>query len=262
MFYHIRVIGLLLLSTLILSLSGCDDSSTGVDLDDAPQIPETLPVEIDNSIFTDNNPNGAEYQAFSEAGVFAMSANSSLVGATSMGSAFLGFTQNQEPDFIDGLWVWDFSYPGQGESFSIRTTAEEMPNGVEWNVYLNGSFDGEQELDNFRYLQGFVSNDGNTGNWQYTYPDSSGEFSTEYEWEITSETEFSFSSVINIPDEEGVLTSNYTRDGDENLLVFNGYETTQNVTVFWNSSTGIGYIDRPGESRRCWDDTFKQIECS
>lgn len=229
---------------------------------DAPEIPEATPVEVDNSLFQNNNPTGEEYQPFNEAGALALSANSNLMGATSMGNIFLGFTQNQQAEFENGLWVWTFSYSDQNESITIRTTAEEMPNGVEWNVYLSGNFEDEESLDNFRYLHGFVSHDGNTGSWQYTYPDETGEFSTEYEWEIVTETQFSFSTVINIPDEDGVFRSDYNRNGDENLLEYTGFEAEQDVTVFWNNSTGIGYIERPGQPRQCWDETFVQVECS
>lgn len=242
-------------------ISCSDDSSTGIDEGEPPQIPEAAPVEIDNSVFQDNNPTGEEYDAFNEAGTLTEGANANLVSATSMGQSFLMFTQGQNASFEDGRWVWTFSYSAEGETLTIKTTAEEESGGIEWNLYLTGNFEDEGSLDEFRYLSGYTSNDGVSGNWQYYFPGEPGQPYIVYEWETISDTEFTFSSVVNLPDEEEEFRVDYDRNGEENSLEYSGYDFDQNVSVFWNSSTGTGYIDRPGEDRRCWDDSFAETTC-
>ncbi|CAN5235805.1 hypothetical protein BH23BAC3_BH23BAC3_07220 [soil metagenome] len=250
------------IAVMLFIFNGCsDDSPTGVDDGDPPQIPEVVPVEIDRSIFQDNNPTGQEYEAFNEAGALAEGANANLVGTTVMGHSFLIFTQNQNATFEDGKWVWTFSYNAGGESMTIKTTAEEVPAGTEWNLYLSGNFEGET-IDEFKYLTGIISSDGNSGTWEYFIPGETGQPYVVYEWQTISDTQFNFSSIISFPDEDGEFRIDYERDGDNNYLEYSGFDFEQDVFVFWNSSTGAGYIDRSGQDRQCWDDTFAVTTCS
>lgn len=251
-----------LVFTLFL-LNGCgDDTPTGLDEGEPPAIPEVSPVEVDNSLFENNNPTGEEHQAFNEAGVLASGANANLMGATSMGESFFAFTAGQNAEFEDGLWVWTFSFAAEGESVSIRTTAEELAQGVEWNLYLSGSFDGEESLTEFRYLSGFVSDDGLSGNWQYFFPEDPDQPSVEYQWNTISETNFTFTSIINLPEEENELRVDYEMDNEDNYLEYSGYDFGQDALIYWNSATGVGFIDRDGQDRQCWNESFAETECS
>jgi hypothetical protein len=255
------ITSILSIAVLLFMLQGCsDDSPTGADAGEPPQIPEAAPVEIDNSIFQDNNPSGEEYEAFNEAGALTIGANMNMMGATSMGQSFLMFTQGQNASFEDGKWVWTFSYSVEGESFTIRTTAEEVSGGTEWNLILSGNLEGET-IEEFRYLSGFVSSDGKSGNWKYYFPENPDQPYLVYEWQSISDTQFTFSSVINLPEEDGEFRIDYERNGDENYLEYSGYDFNQDVLIFWNSSTGVGYIDRPGEDRQCWDESFAATTC-
>ena len=247
----------------LFMLSGCsDDSPTGVDEGEPPTIPEASPVEVDNSLFENNNPTGEEYQTFNEAGALASGADANLMGATSMGQSFLAFTAGQNAEFEDGLWVWTFSFTDEGESISLRTTAEELARGVEWNVYISGPFDGEESLSEFRYLSGYVSDDGLSGNWQYFFPEEPDQPSVEYQWDTVSETEFTFSSIINLPEQDGELRIDYSRDNDDNNLEYSGYDFNQDAVIYWNSATGEGFLDREGQDRQCWDSNYAETECS
>jgi len=249
------------IAVLFFMVQGCsDDSPTGVDEGEPPQIPEAAPVEIDNSIFQENSPSGEEYEAFNEAGALTIGANANMMGATSMGQSFLIFTQGQNATFEDGKWVWTFSYSAEGESMAITTTAEDISGGTEWALYLSGNFEGET-IEEFPYLKGFISNDGNSGNWEYFLPENPGQPYLVYEWQKSSDTQYTFSTIINFPEEDGEFRIDYERDGDENYLEYSGYDFNQDVSIFWNSSTGTGYLDRPGEDRQCWGENFAETTC-
>lgn len=255
-------IHLVTLFTLLFLVSSCsDDSPTGVDESEAPSVPEAVPAEIDNSIFVNNNPTGEEYDAFNEAGILTQTADAQLTGSTTLGQTFLMFTQSQQATFENGVWVWSFTAPDGDEEFSIRTTAEELSGGVEWNVYLSGLFDGESVTE-FLYLTGFISNDRQSGEWKYFTPGTTNQPVLEYQWETIDENRATFSMIFTDP-EEGIQSSvEYERNGVENTLQYSGFDTDGNVLVYWDSSTGTGYIDREGEDRRCWDESFAETACS
>lgn len=254
------LIFLVAMCTTFLVVSCSDDSSTDADLSEAPEVPDAVPVEIENSLFTNNNVNGEEYAAFNEAGTIAESANGQLMGATSLGQSFLMFTEGREPTFEDGVWEWSFSFSEGGDEFSITTTAEEFSGGVEWTVFVSGNIDGESVTD-FPFIQGFYSNDNKIGNWQYFSPDNPSQPFLEYEWETIDEQNYNFSTNFNDLD-NGIQSSiSYVREGVDNTLEFTGFDASVDVIVYWNLDSETGYIERDGE-RRCWDDSFEEVACS
>lgn len=257
-----RFLTVLLCTLLIfITISCSDDSPTGLD-EEPPQVPEAIPVEVDNSIFQNNNPSGVEFQAFNDAGSLAQAASSNLFGSTSLGQGLLSLARSEQATLVDGQWVWEFSFSTGGETLTIKTTAEEVAEGVEWATFISGLFGSDETLNEFPYLSGFVSNDGSSGNWQYQIPGQQENGSVNYGWEIESETQFNFSTIIQATNEDRELRIDFERDGVNNFLELSGFSSAQNVTVFWDASTGIGYIDRPGEERRCWDETFRETACS
>lgn len=256
----LHLIVLIAISGFFLLNSCSDDSSTGSEPDDPPEIPEATPVEIDDSIFTDHNTSGEESEAFIEAGSYAQAANVNITGTASTSSMFLGFTQGTQPVFEDGMWVWETSFSEGGESVTIRNTSEEVPGGVEWNLYISGSWDGEESLNNFNLLSGFVSDDGMSGEWNFYSPEFPGDPYWIYEWETISETEFTFSSTINDPGEDTSFGVDYVRNGDDNSLTYSGYNTIDDILIYWNGSTGEGFIDENGD-RRCWDASYQETAC-
>lgn len=236
-----------------------DDSSTDVDLSEAPEVPEAVPVEVENSIFTNNNVSGEEHEAFNEAGAITQSAGGMLMGYASLGQSFFMFTDNQEPVFEDGVWKWTFSFSEGGEEFQVVSTAEELSNGVQWTVRLTGNFEGETVTD-FPFISGFYSNDNQTGNWQYFSPEDPDQPVLEYAWNNGDQENSSFNAIITDLESGLQSTIEYSREGDENTLEFDGFETNLDVVVFWNLSSGTGYIEREGE-RRCWNESFEEVAC-
>lgn len=252
------LIVLIAVSGLVFLNNCSDDSSTGSEPEDPPEIPEATPVEIDDSIFTDNTT-GEEAPAFLEAELSVQTADETITSAASMSSLYLGSAQGTEPVFEDGMWVWEETAPDG--SLTIRNTSEEVAGGVEWNLYISGNWDGEESLNDFNILSGFVSDDGMSGSWTFHNPGFPNASYWEYTWEKSSDTEFTFSSSINDPEEDTSFGVNYKRDGDVNTLNYSGFDAMDDIQIYWNGSTGEGYIDENGD-RRCWDDSYQETACS
>lgn len=252
----------LLFAAVIFSIAGCsDDSSTGADQPEAPAVPEAVPAEINSSIFENNSVAGEEYALFNEAAIITQTAAAQINGVTIPGQTYLEFTRSNESVFEDGVWTWTFTSSQSGVDVSVRTTAEQLQNGYQWNINISGSFNGES-ITEFLFLSGFISDDGNTGNWQYFSPGQGEQPILEYLWEVTDEAKYSFSSVIAGSSSEDQQRIDYVRDGADNTLSYTGLTSGGDLEIYWNSDTGTGYIDREGEDRRCWDASFAETSCS
>lgn len=258
--YHIHFAAIFALIFLVANCS--DDSPTSVDPSEAPEVPDSsTPVEIDNSIFQNNEVTGEEYEAFNEAGTYVATANSQLQASSMSSDIYLSFTQNQEAEYNDGIWEWTYTYAEGNEEMSIQTTAEELDNGIEWNLYISGQFE-DGSVSEFRYMSGFVSNDRTSGSWQFFSPEDPGQPILEYEWNAVSDDESAFSTTFTNPEDGTESRVDYNRNGNENLLEYTGFGTGSDLTIFWDGSTGSGYIDQEGEDRQCWDESYAEVACS
>lgn len=271
---NLNLLNWLLAISMVLFFVSCSDDSTSSidDIDDAdidpeelmesPVVPEASPAEIDLSYFQNNSVEFQEqYVAFLEASGYAQAAGGALMGGLSFGDVFFGLAESSEADFSNGEWEWTYTFDEQGETITLRLSAAEVTDGIEWAMYMSGNF-GEfnQSVDEFLFISGFTSSDRSSGNWNYYYPASGDTPVMSYEWDATSETEYSFTSTINDPDDGTQMLIEYVRSGDENTLNYSGDDLAA-IEVYWNTDTMTGYIEEDGD-RRCWDDTFAETACS
>lgn len=253
---------LAILSMLLFTFSGCgDDSSTGADQPEPPAVPDAVPAEIEGSIFENNNPVGEEFALFSEAATLTQLASGFVGSGTNLGEVYLGFTRSSDAEYEDGTWTWTFTSSESGVDISVRTTSEQLQNGYQWNLYVSGLFNDETVTE-FQFLSGFVSDNGDSGNWQYFSPNSSEQPIMEYQWEVISETESSFTTIFRNSDGSDEQRIIYERNGVDNTLEYIGFANYDDLVVYWNSESKTGYIDRAGEDKRCWDASFKETACS
>lgn len=265
---------LLAMSMVLFFVSCSDDSTSGVDdidddIDDteepmeSPIVPEATPAEIDLSYFQDNSVEFQEqYAAFLEASGYAQAASGLLMGGLSFGEIFFGLAESSEAEFSNGEWEWIYTFEEQGETITIRLTATEVTDGIDWAMYITGNF-GEfgESVDEFLFISGFTASDRSEGNWSYYYPGSGETPALNYDWEVSSETEYTFTSTVTDPDNGNEFVISYIRTGAENTLNYSGDDLNDDIEVYWNTDTMTGYIDN-GEEIRCWDDTFAEVACS
>ncbi|MEX0646252.1 MAG: hypothetical protein WEA56_00395 [Balneolaceae bacterium] len=258
----IRLIPFFPLLVISLLVAACSDNSSGVPDEDPPEVPETSPVEVDLSYFNEADAGtDEEYQAFNTASIYAQTGSAFLFNGLGFGSVYLNMSEGYEPDFDDGWWVWTYSYQDENGSITIKTTARETSSAYEWKVYLSGTFDGEEDLEEFLFIDGYTSLDGNSGEWNYYIPDQGSSPSLHYEWNITSETAYESNSTIRSDDGEE-FNVDYQVDGAENWLEMSSPETEGDIVyLYWNTESGTGYFEQNGE-RQCWDQNYQQTSCS
>lgn len=256
-------ISILFFSIILMLFTSCGDNSTSVDdAGDPPAIPEAIPVEVDVDYFNENQPAfGEETEAYYEASGYAQTAAALLNSGTLLGTGFLGIAQDGEAELKNGIWEWTFTYSQGGETVTIRLTAEELGNAFEWNVYLSGnSLQTGETLDNFLFMSGIINSDGTSGGWDYYFPGTASAV-MDYEWEITSETNYTSNFTFTDPDTGSQAIISYERDGDVNTVSLTGDDFDSVVDMLWNTSTLIGSITIDGVTT-CWDSSFQQTACS
>lgn len=260
--YYFKKALITTLTLALIVLTACSDDPASSNGGERPEVPESTPAEVDNSYFEENSPPATEeFSGFNSAASHAQTANTSLATNTAAGEAYLMFTQFDDPEFQDGQWVWTFTIEEEGEVFTITTTAEEISGGTEWKVYLTGDL-GEEVVNEFLFVTGFISNDGNSGNWTYYYPDEQGDSIPflAYDWSIQSEDNLTLSFTIFGEDDNQDSSIEYTQDGPEHIILMQNYGFNESVEVYWNTSTGFGYVIEDGE-QTCWDADFQNVSC-
>lgn len=255
---------LLILMSLSIALlvSGCsDDNSSGATPDDPPEIPEAAPAEVDVSYFNDADVGfEEEYETFTSAKLYAAAGSGHLTSRLVFGESYFNMSAQTDADFDDGWWVWTYNYQGEDGSLNLKTQSREVSGRYEWQVYISGSAFDEEGLDEFLFLDGYTTLDESNGEWNMYLPDESGVSTAyfNYEWNITSETEYELNSIIYLDDEDE-YTINYERNGAENLMNYNGFDDSD-IIIFWNTDTGMGWLEEDGD-RQCWDQSYQQTAC-
>lgn len=264
----------LLIAILFVGLTGCGDDSTGPGTDpgQAPAIPDISQMaKPDISFFEENNPQGqkgkvilaGEYSNFSTARFKA------IFGTffASFGQVYMGFLNpayNESAEFKDGLWEWSYSYSSEGQSGSMRFTAQEQGSSINWKMYM--SFDDGQGggYDNYKVMEGTTNKDGSEGQWTFNALDednSTTEAVATTEWNTTSDTERTITTKIY---DEGNLstTFDYEQNGVEHTMIFTDGESSDEDEVFWNTDTKMGYVIDANEGKLCWDANLMNTPCS
>lgn len=259
------------LLVLIAGLIACGDNSTGPDVDpeDAPEFPQVQNEEAqpDFSFFENNQPEKVQGEALAETNNFYEARSVAISNQVTFSfanfySGFLLAGSDEDPDFEDGEWVWEYSYSYENESISIKVTAQEVSNGHEWAMYWDYS-DGDVSVENYKMFEGFVSTDGNSGEWVFnTFVDETSEEQIAYtsSWNVSSDTEKNMEVKWYDESEEVMFTATYEEDQPEYLVtVINSDEADQ--VLFWNTDTQVGYYEIDNE-RLCWDENFQDTECN
>lgn len=198
---HIQSLLILMSLSIALLVSGCsDDNSSGATPDDPPEVPESIPAEVDLSYFNDADVGFEDgYETFANAKTYVQTGSSSLYTGLGLGDFYFGMTAESDADFDDGWWVWTYDYQDEHGQVSLKTQSREVSGRYEWQVYLSGSaFNEGDSLDEFMFLDGYTTVDESEGEWNMYMPDESGVSTAllNYEWNITTETEYELNSII------------------------------------------------------------------
>lgn len=173
---------------------------------------------------------------------------------------------NQEADqtdyeFVDGLYIWEYTHTVEGESATIRYEAEpdEASGEVEWRLYLSIE-NQEFSIDNELFMRGTTSQDGSSGNWEiYDVTGSSGDDPVlSFNWTIDGNE--NLSTIFTINADGQTVTIEYEEDGNMRTLMFTSSTEDVDIVITWNAETGAGSITNNG-NQMCWDSNFDDIAC-
>lgn len=263
------------IALLVTGITACSDSGpTDTDNGQPPAIPDlAADTQPDISFFENNNPQGKantqisanEYANFSKASLI-VTLGTFFASTGQLYFAFINPANNNEAEFNNGQWEWSYSYAAEGQSVSILLTAqEESASSNKWAMFI--SYDDGQGggYENYKLIEGTISNDGAEGNW--TFNVFATETNTETpaintKWTILSDTEKTITSEIyDYDDGSTTSTINYEQDGVEFNMSFMDPETSEGQEIYWNTETKIGYVIDDG-SKECWDSALENVPCT
>lgn len=248
---------------LFFGLSACDDGNTAGSEDgcDVSFPAEFAPAQVDLSYFQSNSvPGDEEHSTYIAVSNTANSGGSVLSGGPTyiLASSFINYVQASEtlPEFENGACVWDFSNIPGYQGIDVVVYATQTTNGANWEIRVDGEFSENEKLNDRRIISGFVSSDGQSGEWKlYGDTDDPDMVTSIYSWDIESENNYELTYDF----EETNSLVNYVKDSAENRMTFN--ESGEVTELYWNRETDSGWIEPNDDERMCYTD-FVNSACS
>lgn len=250
-----------------LGVLGCgNDNATGPDPGEPPTIPSLEMAEPDISFFQENQQQGksnaGDAHSFSTARQTVIGGAFQIMIGSFYGS-FLNQASTEDAEFNDGVWEWSYSSSFEGMYAEYKTTAEELSNGsVRWAVYWTID-DGERSFEDYKMMEGTVTEDGSEGDWTFNSLNSETNQETPAiisKWKVDSDTEKKLSIEL-FSGDDGKTEIDYEQDGSVYTMIFSSSSQQNDVTVIWNTETGAGSINQEGV-KSCWDSNFQDVACS
>lgn len=274
------------LIVLVLALTllwGCGDSSTGPSSDNPPEPPSFERIEMDLGIFNnadfskadlpkdvekirsmvnagDALPMNQGQSPYEAAAFYAFYAEFMFQSFSIYPTVFFNTDLWGDPRVDGDTWIWEFTQNFEGESLTMRVTAETTSTSRIWELRYSYSGSEGPDVDNGLFMSAVISLNGNTGEWAIydLYEEQQGalvNFDYVIEDDVTTMLD------INMPQGDERLL--YEVDGQiASLKAFNS--GSQNTTIQWNRETGSGWIqsnDYNDGVQTCWDTNFETTPC-
>jgi hypothetical protein len=273
----------------LLLLQACgDDDPASPGADNPPDMPLLQGVEIDSGYFQQNNPADQDVQENPEAYAPYLTAQQIVLGmdnvisdAVELPRFFLTVSNQREPEFVDGTWIWQFPFTVDGslideeEDFTvdvyITADVDEVSNRVNWEFLFSGTGTPFGDIENFRLFEIMTNLDNTSGDLQFYSPENPNVPLLDVSWDIAAADEKTISVTMITEVEEGdndngngdiiTLAIDYSENGDEFSLVFNDGSQETPVDVNWNTGSLDGSITDPMQT--CfWGSDLAVTECN
>ncbi len=262
----------------------CGDDPAAPEVGDPPAIPLLQGVDMDVSYFQENSPpdeemqeNPEAFEPYLTAQFIATATSMALEEALQLPQFFLLVTSQREPEFQDGVWVWDFPFTVDGELIDeeedfdvdvfVTANVNENANRVVWEFQISGTGTPFGDLEDFTIFSAETSLDNSSGEIQFFSPENPDVPILDVEWDITATNEKDISLTIIATDDEEpngspqtILIGFTEGDGNEFSLTFNDGSEEAPIVIEWNSDTLEGSITSEGVT--CyWGEDLAVIEC-
>lgn len=251
--------GILLFSITLFLIAGCKDAGTSIE-EIAPEIPDLSQAQISIDYFKGKVAPQTEALAgenFNVAANLATSLEDLSISFSTLPESFIGIAENVDATFDNGVWTWQYTSSGGGNSVTIRLTAEVKVLQTNWAMYISTTSE-ELTFDNYKFFDGFIKNTSNAGQWNfYSYYEASTEPVMTYDWEIEDESNATFTLSFG---ESSFSSMSYVKVSPDNTLTLTDSDS-DSTTIYWNSTTGTGYIEFSDLDPICWDGSGNNVAC-
>ncbi|MCH8556889.1 MAG: hypothetical protein LAT84_03660 [Balneolia bacterium] len=275
------------LTLILIALSllwACSDSSTGPSADEPPEPPSFERIEMDLDIFDNAFFNKSEFpqdieklrsmmqngeatpmnqdqSPYEAAAFFAFYADLLFQSMSIYPTVFFDINVWGDARVEGDTWVWEFSQSFEGESFTMRVTAETTSTNRIWELRYSYSGSEGPDVENALFMRAEISLNGNIGEWAI-YDLFEGQQSTAIvTFDYVIEDDITTMLEMNIPDGDERLL--YEVDGQ--IATLTGFESGSVITTIqWNRDTGSGWIqsdDYNNGAQTCWDENFQTTSC-
>lgn len=268
-----RCIAGILILALLISIVSCDKNATEPGKNSPPPLPPLESMDMNLSLFDSSPNNSLAKSSLSKNNFLAAFGRVFIINTVVRVAAivptviFVAAASDKQPELQeDGKFHWIKTVTNANDTFVadlagwIDTPASE----IVWEMYVS-STSHNPVLDKFLWYEGRVKI-GNKEGWWLFYDDKSPDSSVEVlkiDWEVP-DSDHSHLILTNVnqasPDVGDTLT--YIKNDKENFLYFSDASKNEDNSIFWNTQTGIGYIewfDYENGVRSYWDEQQNDI---
>jgi hypothetical protein len=275
-------LSVILLSILTIGFVGCSDDPASVDPENAPEPPTFEEIEPDFSIFEEaqnfsvqhsgnepedrsgmndllrsNMEHGSAYEA---AAWYALISNSLFQSAGLFPSIYFNEQMWGEPEVQGDTWIWEYSYSFEGESMTMRVTAQSTNLTQNWELTYSYSGQEHEDFTNALLLSAQVYQDGSGGSWQFH-----DMFETDADpiYQVDYELDNGLTTLVDLYYDENGERFLFESDGTISTLRWWANSDIESE-LGWNNDTLEGYIESPDYNdglKTCWDSNFQNTEC-
>ncbi len=282
-----NLLNLFIILMLAVAIAACDSSTSSDTSTDPPEPMEFSDIEMDLELFqqagrtapefdTKNMAaqvaeylgEGAENEQFTPydfAGLWALAADAVFQSYGMLPNVYFNEEMWGEGTLDGNTWVWEFSQTVEDESITMRVTAEEIEDMVNWELRYSFS-SPDESIENALLLSAEVRTDGTAGTWAiHSFAEDTGDDAPEIEFEFLIEGDITTMLEMRVFDEV---------DGNFENLLYQVVDQTASLSfllgdalttyIEWNRETWEGFVESDEYNdgvRSCWDSNLQTTEC-
>ena len=242
----------------LLVLAGCDAAPAPPD-DARPDViaPAAFELDLDLAAAAAATAGANHTNASLRVGIVSAIIGLNLV----LPSAATHAATRTEPVVEDGVWVWESTFPIDGDDVTFRLEGAPAGRTVDWRLDITN-----RELDAFTLYTARTDLDGETGDWQL-FHEERGERVEVLRADFAVTAGDARELVFSVPDgrDSGGSSVRYEADGDARAFDWREEPEGLDHLVEWDQATGAGSITADnynGGVRACWDASLADAPCA